>query len=132
VTLLQVSILFLYVRLFSIVRWHVVACYVVMGLCVAWWIAFFGGTMGDCVPLQKLWTPTLEGRCVDQNKACGATGIAHIILDLIILILPLPIIWTMKIDKTRKFLVSLIFTVGVLCVFFFLPNHSTYTMYGSS
>ncbi|EEA28313.1 hypothetical protein TMatcc_003359 [Talaromyces marneffei ATCC 18224] len=113
VTLLQVSILFLYVRLFSIVRWHVVACYVVMGFCVAWWIAFFGGTMGDCVPLQKLWTPTEHGTCIDQNKACGATGIAHIILDLIILILPLPIIWNMKIDMTRKFFVSVIFSIGI-------------------
>lgn len=73
--------------------------------------------MGDCVPLQKLWNPTLDGTCVNQEKACGATGIAHIVLDLIILILPLPIIWNMKIDTTRKFLVSLVFTIGILCVF---------------
>jgi hypothetical protein len=85
-----------------------------MALCTAWWIAFFGGTMGDCVPLRKLWTPKLPGVCVDQNKACGSTGIAHIILDLIILLLPLPVIWKLRTDKVKKVMISGLFLMGIL------------------
>ncbi|KAF7936256.1 uncharacterized protein EAE98_002475 [Botrytis deweyae] len=113
VTLLQLSILSFYLRLFKVSRWHNICCHIVMGICVAWWIAFFGGTMGDCVPLDKLWNPMLAGKCVDQNKACGSTGIAHIIIDLIILSLPMPVIWQLRMAKARKLQISFIFALGL-------------------
>lgn len=110
----QLSILNLYLRLFGVMRWHRMCCYVVMGLCCAWWIAFFGILMADCIPLRKLWTQNIPGKCVNQKTFCGSTGIAHIILDFIILVLPIPVIWNLKIARSRKVLISIILTLGVL------------------
>jgi hypothetical protein len=40
VALIQLSILFLYVRIFGIVDWFRYTCFALMGMVVAWWISF--------------------------------------------------------------------------------------------
>jgi hypothetical protein len=41
VSLIQLSILFLYLRIFGVVTWFRIACYVMMGLVFVWWASFF-------------------------------------------------------------------------------------------
>lgn len=41
VSLVQLSILFLYLRIFGIVRWFKIVCYVMIGVVFVWWASFF-------------------------------------------------------------------------------------------
>lgn len=111
---IQASILIFYIRLFGITRWFRIACYYVMALCGAWWVAIFGGTMGSCIPLDKLWNPMEPGQCANMSQACAGTGLVHVILDFIILSLPIPVIWRLQTARSNKILFTFVFTIGIL------------------
>ena len=85
-----------------------------MVLCACWFIALVGVLAAECIPLKKLWIPTQAGKCIDQRKLCTGSGFTHVVLDLLILILPLPPIWKLRTSVARKFRASSILTLGLL------------------
>ncbi|KAF2272788.1 uncharacterized protein EI97DRAFT_196094 [Westerdykella ornata] len=66
----------------------------------------------QCVPRQKIWNPTLHGRCIDINKTFIATGVINVIDDFIILIIPLVWTWKLQLRLKQKVGVSAIFATG--------------------
>lgn len=67
-----------------------------------------------CIPVKKLWEPTVEGGCLDLGDYYYGLQIPNIITDAIILIMPVQIVWGLPISKTQKGLLSGIFVVGIL------------------
>ena len=68
-----------------------------------------------CRPLAYAWNPLVPGTCV-QNKL-----VVHIVSasintasDLIIVILPQPVIWRLELSKKRKWGLSAVFLLGGL------------------
>ena len=57
--------------------------------------------VAGCQPVAKFWNPSLPGHCINSVAADIAYGINHVISDLIIAILPLPMIWRLKLRSTR-------------------------------
>ncbi|KAF2501667.1 hypothetical protein BU16DRAFT_441213, partial [Lophium mytilinum] len=115
VVVTQLSILAFYIRIFGIAQpWVKYCSYVLMALVSGWWFALFGSIMGECIPLDKLWNPMESGSCIDQNKMCGGGGIAHVILDFFILLLPLYPVWKLHTSVRRKLYVSTIFLLGLI------------------
>ncbi|OCK86106.1 hypothetical protein K432DRAFT_341944 [Lepidopterella palustris CBS 459.81] len=115
VCITQLSILFFYIRVFGLVQpWIKYTSYVVIAMVTSWWIALFGTIMGECIPMSKLWTPMVPGKCISQSKMCGGGGISHIIIDFIILCLPLWPVWKLHTKTSRKVYVSFIFLLGII------------------
>lgn len=110
----KTSILILYLRLFAVnkifryLTWSTmffVAGYLTANL----WTQIFG-----CSPRSKYWLPDTPGHCIDYTKAGLAYGAMNVVSDLIIFILPLPIVWRLKMTRREKAGVSVIFMSGAV------------------
>lgn len=68
-----------------------------------------------CVPLEAVWDPSVEGKCLShQTQMWYVNGVMHIVLDFVIIIMPLPIVWNLNLPRSQKWLLSGIFGLGVL------------------
>jgi hypothetical protein len=61
--MIQSAILFLYRRLFFVVEWFRKACYVLMGLVFAWFVAEWVSDLALCQPVEKLWNIMMPDKC---------------------------------------------------------------------
>ncbi|KAJ2998892.1 hypothetical protein NUW58_g174 [Xylaria curta] len=69
-----------------------------------------------CKPVWKRWEPWVDGYCSDQKSTDVATTFINLALDVVILLLPQPIIWKLNMTWQRRIGVSLIFSVGLFVV----------------
>jgi hypothetical protein len=79
----------------------------------------------QCIPVQaawKRWDRTVQARCVSANSVGWANGAINIILDIVILVLPLPELTKLSMSKERKIHVILVFSLGSLQVHTRLPT----------
>ncbi|KFA60343.1 hypothetical protein S40285_06050 [Stachybotrys chlorohalonatus IBT 40285] len=92
--------------------WFNAALVVTHVLNVAWLIGIFLANLLMCIPVAKNWDRTLPGYCVRGNAVWIANGSTSVFIDLLILILPLPKIWSLRMSKSRKSALSIIFALG--------------------
>ncbi|PYI23226.1 hypothetical protein BO99DRAFT_324184 [Aspergillus violaceofuscus CBS 115571] len=55
-----------------------------------------------CRPISKSWTITQAGRCINQSAIFIAVAIFNICSDILLLLLPVPTIYRLKITHTQK------------------------------
>lgn len=70
-----------------------------------------------CRPLRHFWdqyTGTSNGKCMDYLSMWIITGICSAALDLVILLLPIPRVWSLQMSWTRKLGVMGILALGTL------------------
>lgn len=82
------------------------------GLVIAWLIGAIIGTFLFCDPLAKNWDPMTEGHCGTQFDLLTGSAVPSVVIDLIIVILPLPKLWHLNISKSRKAGLMLVFILG--------------------
>ncbi|KAF5870083.1 uncharacterized protein Bfra_010230 [Botrytis fragariae] len=78
--------------------------------------AFFYCSAITCLPHESIWQPWVKGKCIDRKALGVFTAIFNVIMDLLILLLPQRIIWTLRMTMARKIGISLVFSVGVLAI----------------
>lgn len=60
---------------------------------------------------------TGEAKCLDKQKLYWGVGISNLLLDVLILCLPMPVIWTLQLTKDKKIALSVIFLTGsIVCI----------------
>ncbi|RWA09819.1 hypothetical protein EKO27_g5295 [Xylaria grammica] len=114
VSVVQLSILFFYIRIFSINKVFAWLSYVMVVLVTTFAIAGLFSEIFSCVPVSKSWDPTVNGTCVDGKSYCSAIGIIHVVFDLAIVTIPLPFIWRLKIAKGKKVVLSVLLCLGLV------------------
>lgn len=96
----------------------VVTLYVVAACCVCWACVPFFYTIFFCDPVAYYWDKTIEGGwCVDNDLYIAesiAVGVLSLATDLIILIIPIPSVWSLKIKIKQKIAVTSILGVGAM------------------
>ena len=113
--LVKVSILLLYHRLFGVNQWFRTGICVAGALTVMWWIAAFLDSIFQCVPVQAFWDKSIQNpKCQDIRASALGTGIANMILDIMLLIIPLPMIWKLQVSRRIKVSLTGIFMLGAL------------------
>ncbi|KAI9884601.1 MAG: hypothetical protein M1823_003621 [Watsoniomyces obsoletus] len=114
--LIKVSILLLYLRIFTVTRWFRWIVYgttlVVAGMHLTCIILFLCQNR----PLNGYWDPerVQETAWVRLDYVVLALGVVTIVTDLIVLILPIPIIWQLQMRMRLKLIVLAILLVGVI------------------
>lgn len=114
--LVKISILLFYLRIFPEKRFR----YMVYGgifLCFGYMVAFVSVSIWQCIPISGAWTNwdgTFTGHCNNINLQGWTSAAFNIILDLIVIILPLPELWKMKMSIQKKIGIMLMFSVGFL------------------
>lgn len=112
-TLIKISLLLLYHRLFGVDKQFRLALFVAGALIVMWWIASFWDTIFQCVPAQASWDKSIKNaKCQSIRGAALGTGISNLILDVAFLLLPVPMIWRLHVSKRIKVSLTGIFLLG--------------------
>ncbi|KAL8785994.1 MAG: hypothetical protein Q9195_008405 [Heterodermia aff. obscurata] len=115
----KISILCLYKRIFTTRnRTFAYALYVVGGLQIAWAIAGFFTTIFQCLPINALWLPA-EGimpkgkpRCIKLIPALLGLASTNTMLIAAVLILPIPMVWSLQMPIKQKVAICGIFVLG--------------------
>lgn len=90
------------------------ACRIAMAFNFMLYVSTIAATALACIPLQKLWSPWLEGTCIDRKALDESTASFNLALDIFILLLPHRVIWKLQMTTARKVGISSVFSVGLL------------------
>ena len=90
---------------------------------LAWFLSTLITWFNSCHPLPKFFNATIAGKCsVDKHMVCSATGFSHVAIDVLIVLIPIPAIWTLKVSMKKRLLIIGVFGLGLLYVLnFHLP-----------
>ena len=113
----KVSALFFYSRIFGGqgTRFR----YVIWGLQAAnalWLVGIILTILLECMPIEKNWLPKTPGTCVPAGSTWIASAVTSVIIDLAILIAPLPKLWNMSLSRELRFATIGIFFCGYCVV----------------
>ncbi len=119
VLLNQLSLLFLYRRVFTMKKaWFRWSIYWIGLFCIATGIAIFFAGLLHCVPIEFGWNPKVKGGVcnVSVRQLYITANILNLFGDLGIVILPIPLIWSLHMNTATKAAVSGMFLLGGLSV----------------
>nr|XP_036574520.1 uncharacterized protein CTRU02_15546 [Colletotrichum truncatum]KAF6780964.1 integral membrane protein [Colletotrichum truncatum] len=112
----KLSLLMMYYRIFHIpffkkMIWAVGIFVFSWVICITFLFIFI------CVPVEKLWYPDIPGRCINQVATWIANAASTIFTDLLILLLPIPQVWKLQLQKAEKIALTFAFGLGFFVVF---------------
>ncbi|KAF2804350.1 uncharacterized protein BDZ99DRAFT_575572 [Mytilinidion resinicola] len=114
--LVKCSICLMLARIFF-VRPFVIAARVAMGFAASWGLMTFLIGILICQPIEMNWNPEVKGgKCGNQNAAFASVGIVDLLTDLVILLLPMPMVAKLQIPRANKIGLVCIFCTGMLYV----------------
>ncbi|KAF3018502.1 hypothetical protein E8E14_010769 [Neopestalotiopsis sp. 37M] len=88
--------------------------YAVMYLNAALYVAAIASTWMTCSPMQKEYRPWVDGFCIERKKMDETVTMCNLVFDLVILLLPQPVIWRLKTGRKQKLGIALVFSVGLI------------------
>lgn len=103
--------IFFYYRIFptDITR---LSCYVIGGVCAAWYIALVIVGFTSCIPLDSTWNPTVTGHCIDSLAFSLSTTAINFIIDAATVSLPVYEVVKLQMSRRRKYTIIGIFVIG--------------------
>ncbi|KAI0140576.1 hypothetical protein BJ166DRAFT_604139 [Pestalotiopsis sp. NC0098] len=116
INLTKSSILLLYTRIFSNIRWFRWVCICLMITIAMYCAASLVVTIFQCTPVERAWDKDIQGTCIDNGKFWYANGGFSIATDLLILLLPMPLVYALQIPRVQKAALMLVFTLGIFVV----------------
>lgn len=115
----KISICCFYLRIFPARNFRTLT-YIVIGLNIAYLLAFVLVSIFQCRPIQGAWLHwDGEGnyKCNHINAQGWASAIINMLLDLIVMILPLNQLYKLQLSIKKKAFVMCMFSLGILYVF---------------
>ncbi|KAL8781985.1 MAG: hypothetical protein Q9213_005750 [Squamulea squamosa] len=110
----KLSLLILLYRVFGVNRRFRWALYFVVGLWTVYFVIHTPIVIFQCIPVQKAWHPKMKGHCLDLIKLGVSSGYINIVHDFLILVLPIPMVWSLQLSSKMKLAISGIFATGTL------------------
>jgi len=93
--------------------------YVAMGLCIAYTCSMVPTDIFQCTPISYTWTSwsgETQGHCLNIYLQAWASGILNILLDILVIVLPIPHLLGLTMSRKKKVQVVAMFSVGLWCV----------------
>ncbi|KAI8954030.1 hypothetical protein F4801DRAFT_587936 [Xylaria longipes] len=111
------SILLLYLRIFSSVRWLRRTCYALLALVISNCIATTFVTIFQCNPVVAAFDKDITNKtCINISPFWYANAFVSIGTDLIILVIPMPLICALQMPRLRKAALIIAFGLGACVV----------------
>ncbi|KAI0595078.1 hypothetical protein F4775DRAFT_571343 [Biscogniauxia sp. FL1348] len=111
------SVLWMLKRIFA-VRTFVVITWVVIFFQAAWVVMTVLIGLLVCRPIQKNWDPTVEGTCGNQIAAYTAVSVYNVIIDIVMCVMPLPMIYKLQLKAPYKLALFGIFGISIVTITF--------------
>lgn len=114
VMLNQLSLLFLYKRVFTTVEsWFKYVLYALGIFCIGSGVALFFAGLLHCMPLNHGWNPNVPGHCgVDIQALYITATVLNLVGDIGIVAAPIPLIWSLQMSLPTKVAVTGMFLLG--------------------
>ncbi|MCJ1230933.1 hypothetical protein MMC12_007607, partial [Toensbergia leucococca] len=111
----KLSICHLYVTIFSKLRLFRIATFTVMGMSIAYAVVVVLETLLVCSPIAFNRDRIVRGgTCSTQIKAYEAVGILNLLIDIAIIILPMPCLWKMQLPVSKRLGLTAVFGIGIV------------------
>ncbi|MCJ1421896.1 hypothetical protein MMC32_008263 [Xylographa parallela] len=115
-TAVKISVLHLYITIFQ-TRSFRYAAYFAMFLTAGYAITNCLQLLLICRPIAYNWDKTINGTCSSEAVPFLASACINMGIDVIIVVLPMPMLWRLQMPTQRKVALSVIFGMGALiCV----------------
>lgn len=129
--LIKSAILLEWLRIFSPKGKHDVffwGCHAVLWTNALWFIVSIIIVNTAITPRAAIWDVTIPNpqKHVNTRASNLVSAVLNLVFDLVILVLPQKIIWKLRMHKSRKVGISVIFAVGVVyvsCLPYIIPQH---------
>jgi hypothetical protein len=121
ISLAKSSALFFYARIFASADTKFI--YALWAGQAAVWLWLFSLLLTvtfTCIPVQKSWQPEIEGKCQNTQATYLGSAISSVIIDLFILLLPMPMLWRLQMRSLQKILITGVF----VCGYWYEPSYS--------
>lgn len=112
ILMIKISALLLYTRIFKINRKFTITLWVIAAVATIWWVLTSIIPWTFCHPIKKDVNPFIPGVCPENISWFMSSAFINAMMDLIVLILPMPMIWRLQASLRRKFVISLILLLG--------------------
>ena len=112
--LYKFTILLLYLRLFGVNKPFRYATWTVMLLVFGYLFSNLLTLIFGCTPIDKYWKSMTPGHCIPEDKIGLFYGTMNFLTDVIIFVLPLPMVWRLKLSRENKLGVMLVFMGGIM------------------
>jgi hypothetical protein len=145
--LTKISILFFYLQVFTSYNFRRIV-WVVIGACSLFFVGFIFALIFQCSPVSYSWTRwdgEHEGKCINIAAGVFAHATINMTLDLIVLILPLPLLYKLQLTYSvmGKIHIFIMFSFGLVVtiisalrlqtlIAFFNSNNPTYNLFGAA
>lgn len=108
----KTAILLLYLGLFRIHRWFRFTTYFLIAYIWLWGISEVLVAIFQCQPIAYQWNKALDGKCIDQLAYYRWVSVPNVIHDVFMLILPLPVVWSLRVELRQKLALTFVFLIG--------------------
>ncbi|KAI9838759.1 MAG: hypothetical protein M1838_004530, partial [Thelocarpon superellum] len=107
----KLSLLVFYKQIFPSrgfrIAWYIVVAFNTLVTLTALLVAIF-----QCRPISGFWDKSFESTCIDSYAFLLAEGALTITSDVIVLIMPMPMVWRLQISSRQKLALTGIFVLG--------------------
>ena len=108
----RLSILHLYIEIFSTKLFR--RCAYGSGCLVGlFYIGSITTTLRICEPIEFNWDKTITGTCGNEGTAELVAAAINMVLDVLIVLLPLPVVWKLQMPTQKKIGVTVTFALGL-------------------
>lgn len=115
----KLAILSLYIHTFTAFRWARLAGQILLGIVIVTNVFMLITTLTACIPLYAYWDIFLprEGvYCHPQSFWWANTGM-HMVQDVLIFLLPMPVVWSIMLPQRQKLMLFVVFGCGFVVCF---------------
>ncbi|KAH8705547.1 hypothetical protein BGW36DRAFT_422101 [Talaromyces proteolyticus] len=116
----KISVLVLYLHIFGVLNWMRISSIASMIFIGAFHVSLSIAFAAMCAPSPSSGPSRLNFLTAFISESCTYTrilvvyqGVANVIIDIFLLVLPLPAIWTMQMPLRRKITTSAMFSIGL-------------------
>ena len=113
------SILLFYARVFprgaTLYLWRIFL-YIILVVIVSVYLSATVVAVFQCIPISYTWDKRTPGRCLDLILLYYLGAANNIVTDLMILVLPMPVVWNLQMPRSKKYAVTGVFLMGGLLV----------------
>ncbi len=112
--LVKISVLCFYQRIFVTARATKQLLWITGGLASVWFTSMTLAVIFECTPIRAAWDVEVNGGCINRWSFYMGSAVPSIVLDLILLIIPVPFLWRLQMGTSQKIGLTVTFLLGYL------------------
>jgi len=111
---IKIAILDIYMKIFWVEKNFIKVCWAYLILQCCWVIAAMLQNLLWCIPIAYTWDKSIAGgKCGDLYKSYYSGHIIIFVLDFFLAVMPIPVLWKLKMDVRKKIGIGIMFAIVV-------------------